>query len=59
MHEFRRAFAVNYLRNGGDVITLQRLLGHSNLSIINRYLALVSEDLRVSHSKFGVVDNLK
>lgn len=59
MHEFRRAFAINYLRNGGDVITLQRLLGHSNLSIINRYLALVSEDLRVSHSKFGVVDNLK
>jgi site-specific recombinase XerD len=58
LHEFRRAFAINYLRNGGDVITLQRLLGHANLSIINRYLAFVDEDLRKSHEKHGVVDNL-
>lgn len=58
-HEFRRAFAINFLRNGGDVITLQRLLGHSSLVIINRYLALVDDDLRASHSKHGVVDNMK
>ncbi len=59
MHEFRRAFAINYLRNGGDVVTLQRLLGHSDLTVINRYLALVDEDLKISHAKHGVVDNLK
>ena len=58
-HEFRRAFAVNFLRNGGDVITLQRLLGHSSLVIINRYLALVDDDLRSSHAKHGVVDRMK
>lgn len=58
-HEFRRAFAVNFLRNGGDVITLQRLLGHTSLVIINRYLALVDDDLRASHAKHGVVDNMK
>lgn len=58
MHEFRRAFAVNSLRNGMDVITLQRLLGHSTLAVINRYLKLVSDDLKRSHEKFGVVDRL-
>jgi integrase/recombinase XerD len=58
LHEFRRAFAVNSLRNGMDVITLQRLLGHSTLAIINRYLKLLSEDLKKSHEKYGVVDNL-
>lgn len=58
LHEFRRAFAINSLRNGMDVVTLQRLLGHSTLAIINRYLKLLSDDLRVAHSKYGVVDNL-
>lgn len=58
MHEFRRAFAINYLRNGGDVATLQRMMGHSNLNVILRYLDLVKDDLKASHGKFGPVDNL-
>ncbi|MBX2997773.1 MAG: tyrosine-type recombinase/integrase [Caldilineaceae bacterium] len=58
MHAFRRAFAVNALRNGMDIVTLQRLLGHSDLGVINRYLALVDDDLRRSHTQFGVVDNM-
>ena len=59
MHAFRRAFAINALRNGMDVVTLQRLLGHADLSVVNRYLALVEDDLRQAHSKYGVVDNIK
>lgn len=58
LHEFRRAFAINSLRNGMDVITLQRLLGHSTLTVINRYLKLLSDDLKAAHGKYGVVDNL-
>lgn len=58
LHEFRRAFAINSLRNGMDVITLQRLLGHSTLAIINRYLKLVNDDLRLAQNKYGVVDKL-
>lgn len=59
LHEFRRAFALSYLRNGGDVVTLQRLLGHASLNVVLRYLDLVKDDLQVSHGKFGPVDNLK
>lgn len=59
MHEFRRAFAINSLRNGMDVATLQRLLGHSSIEVVNRYLALVDDDLRAASGKFGVVDSLK
>ena len=58
LHDFRRAFALNYLRNGGDVITLQRLLGHANLTIINRYLNLLADDLKAGIAKHGVVDNM-
>lgn len=59
MHDFRRAFAVNYLRNGGDVATLQRLLGHTDLRVINRYLKLLNEDLQHAHEQYGPVDVLR
>jgi len=59
MHEFRRAFALNYLRNGGDAETLRRLLGHSDYKVLARYLSLEDEDLRRAHGKHGPVDNMK
>lgn len=58
MHAFRRAFAVAYLRNGGDVATLQRIMGHSDLRVINRYLKLMDEDLRKAHQQYSPVDNM-
>jgi integrase/recombinase XerD len=58
LYKFRRAFAVNSLRNGMDIVTLQRLMGHTSLAIITKYLKLVTQDLQESHRKFGVVDNL-
>jgi site-specific recombinase XerD len=32
-----------------DVVTLQRLMGHADLSVIDRYLALLDEDLQRAH----------
>ncbi len=58
MHAFRRAFAVNALRNGMDVISLQRILGHADLETLHRYLDLVTDDLRRVHQETSVVDRL-
>lgn len=58
MHAFRRAFAVNYLKAGGSIATLQRLLGHSNISVTLRYLKLDVEDLRAAYQSASPVDNL-
>jgi len=33
-HDFRRAFALNMLRQGCDIFVLQRLMGHSDLTVI-------------------------
>jgi site-specific recombinase XerD len=56
-HDFRRAFAISMLRNGCDLITLARLMGHSGLEVLKRYLALIDQDLASAHLKYGPVDN--
>jgi len=57
LHDFRRCFAVQMLRNGCDLVTLSRLMGHSTLSVTQRYLYLVDDDLREGHQIAGPVDN--
>ena len=58
LHSFRRAFALLSLRNGMDVYSLQRLMGHSDLSVLRRYLAQTREDLQRAHERAGPVDHM-
>lgn len=58
LHSFRRGFALSMLRSGVDLITLSRIMGHSGLSILSRYLAQVTEDLRGAHGQASPVDRL-
>ncbi len=57
-HDFRRAFALEMLRNGADVFSLQKLMGHADLQILRRYLAQSDQDTQRAHSKGGPVDNM-
>jgi len=59
LHSFRRAFALNMLRNGADIFSLQRLLGHSDISILRKYLAQNDTDARTAHDKFSPVAGLR
>ncbi len=58
LHSFRRAFALLSLRAGVDVFSLQRLMGHSDLTVLRRYLKQAKGDLQAAHEKAGVVDKL-
>jgi integrase/recombinase XerD len=44
-HRFRHTFAVEMLRSGTDLRTLQRLMGHSSIMVTSRYLNLVTDDV--------------
>jgi site-specific recombinase XerD len=48
-YSLRHSFALLYLRNGGNVFTLQRTMGHADLNMTKRYLALTGEDLKREH----------
>lgn len=42
-HTFRHTFAVEYLRQGGDVYRLSKLLGHASVSVTEVYLRAFKE----------------
>lgn len=57
-HTFRRTFATTCLQNGMNIYILAKLMGHADIVILKRYLAIVEDDLSSAHGQFGPVDNL-
>ena len=49
-YDLRHAFALFYLRNGGNLLALQKTMGHTTLDMTRRYVALVEGDLQEQHS---------
>ena len=58
-HRFRHSFALHFLRNGGDALTLRMLLGHTTLQMVSRYVQLAAIDLKAVHAKASPADHLR
>lgn len=56
-HRFRHTFATQYLVQGGDIFSLQKILGHSSLEVVRMYVNLITSDILEQHRKFSPVDN--
>lgn len=58
-HSLRRTFARQYVRNGGNLFYLQKMLGHTTLTMSRRYVELETEDLQVMHAKTSLISKLR
>jgi site-specific recombinase XerD len=55
-HDFRRAFAIERWRAGVDILTISRLMGHTSLQVMNRYLKQIGADLEQVSRRSSPVD---
>nr|WP_255450004.1 tyrosine-type recombinase/integrase [Bacillus sp. AR2-1] len=58
-HTFRHTFARYFLLNNGGVMTLQKILGHSSIEMVRKYINMTNKDIIVQHNKYSPVNNLK
>ena len=57
-HLCRHTFATRFLINGGDVFSLQQILGHSTLEMVRHYVNFASSHIAIQHQKFSPLDRL-
>jgi integrase/recombinase XerD len=56
-HKLRHTFATNFLRNGGNLESLRRILRHTSIKTTQIYTNLLSEDIQSDHRKASPLDN--
>lgn len=56
-HLLRHTFATRYLINGGDIFSLQQILGHKSLEMVRRYMHLASSYTVGSFKIYSPLDN--
>ena len=59
MHRYRHTFAKKWVMMGGNVVTLQKVLGHSSLEITQNYLNLLVSDLKKDIEEFNILREFK
>lgn len=57
-HTLRYTFARNYVLNGGDVVSLMRIMGHKSLHKAQLYTEMFQADISKQHDKFSPVSSI-
>ena len=58
VHLLRHTFAIHYLMAGGDVFSLQKILGHTTLEVTRIYVNMVSSQVKEKHRLYSPMDNM-
>lgn len=56
IHRYRHTFAKQWILNGGNVVTLQKILGHSSLAITQNYINLLVSDAVKEVNEINLLD---
>lgn len=59
IHGLRHNFAKGWVKNNGNQFALQKILGHSKLTMTSKYVKLYSEDIKDDFDKFNPLDTMK
>lgn len=57
LHRWRHTFAKKYILNGGDIFRLQKILGHSDMTIVRNYVNMFSNDLKDNFDSVNPLEN--
>lgn len=57
-HTLRYTFARNYVLNGGDVVSLMRIMGHKSLHMAQLYTEMFQADISKQHDRFSPVNTI-
>jgi len=52
-HTFRHTGALFYIMGGGDPFSLQKILGHSHMNMVRRYVQMTNKDVQNQHSTYS------
>ena len=58
IHLFRHTFAKNWITSGGDIVTLQRVLTHSELDMVKRYANLYGTDIKKEIQQHSTISQI-
>lgn len=58
-HTFRHTFAKTFILNGGDLFSLQKILGHSKIEDTKKYIQLNETEVKIQNEKFNPLDNTR
>jgi site-specific recombinase XerD len=58
-HTLRHTFAIMWLRNGGDSFTLQRMLGHTSMTMTAAYVKIAQADIQTQARLHSPMDKMR
>lgn len=59
IHLFRHTFAKNWITSGGDIASLQKMLGQTSIAVVQRYANLYSSDVKAKAQEHAILANTR
>lgn len=59
IHAIRHTYAKQFVKNHGDVFTLQKILGHKKLDMTKKYVELFADDIKEGYDAVSPLDTIK